>query len=136
MPLPMMERYSSRSAAQKLGIKENSLVGLINAPRDYVQVLGELPGGVMFSEDDLTQAAVTLCFITDADSLRSAMAASRRLAAATKLWFLWRKKAAKSLESGVTERLIRETGIALGLVDYKICSVNQTWSAMLFALKR
>jgi hypothetical protein len=60
------------------------------------------------------------------------MSRVRNLAATTRLWILWRKKGARGHE-GVTERLIRETGIDLGLVDYKICSVDKTWSAMLFA---
>jgi CheY-like chemotaxis protein len=135
VPPAMMDRYASRTAAQKLGVKPDSTVGLIGAPRDYKQILGPLPPGILFSEDDLEGAPVILCFIQDADSLRQVMSQARSHARHAKFWLLWRKKSHRS-HDGVTEPLVRETGIALGLVDYKICSVNPTWSAMLFALKR
>jgi hypothetical protein len=54
----------------------------------------------------------------------------RKLAGRTKLWILWRKG------SGVTQPFLRESAAAVGLVDYKICSVDGTWSAMLFARRK
>ena len=48
-PTRMMDRYASRTVAQKLGIKEYSSIALIDAPRDYIKVFGELPAGVRFS---------------------------------------------------------------------------------------
>jgi CheY-like chemotaxis protein len=56
VPPAMMDRYASRTAAQKLGVKPDSTVGLIGAPRDYKQILGPLPPGILFSEDDLEGA--------------------------------------------------------------------------------
>jgi len=55
----------------------------------------------------------------------------RSLAAQTKLWVCWKK--GKSRENGFGENLVRETGLALGLVDYKVCSINEVWSGLLFA---
>ena len=131
-PPDMMNRYGSRTTAQKLGITERSTVAAIDPPRNVSTMLGELPGGVEFVEQ---RGAVTLCFVHSADDLRADMSRVRSLAANTKLWILWRKKSASG-HDGITERLIRETGINLGLVDYKICSVDKTWSAMLFARKK
>jgi hypothetical protein len=54
----------------------------------------------------------------------------RKLAARTKLWILWRKG------SSVTQPFLRESAAEVGLVDYKICSVDATWSAMLFARRK
>ncbi len=132
-PVQMMDRYASRTAAQKLGIKESSTVAVIDPPRDFMKVLGELPHGVEFAEEGDNKASVTLCFVHDAGLLRSVLSRVRALASTSKLWILWRKGSAKG---GVTERLVREQAIDLGLVDYKICSVNETWSALLFAAKR
>jgi len=131
-PLDMMSRYGSRTTAQKLGITEGNTVSVIDPPRNMNTVLGELPDGVEFVEQ---HGAVTLCFVHSADGLRADMSHVRSLAGKTKLWILWRKKGAPG-HCGVTERLIRETGVDLGLVDYKICSIDKIWSAMLFAQKK
>jgi hypothetical protein len=128
----MMNRYSSRTTAQKLGIREQSSIAAMNPPRNLQSMLGELPQGAEFCEE---AGAVTLCFVHSVDELRADISRVRSLAAATKLWILWRKKSAPG-HDGVTEPLVRETGLELGLVDYKICSVDNTWSAILFAKKR
>jgi CheY-like chemotaxis protein len=131
VPIAMMDRYAGRTTAQKLGIRSGDAIALLDAPRDMPAGLGELPEGVTFVE---AGAAVTLCFVTDPHELQRQISSLRSLAASTKLWICWKK--GKSAESGVTERLVRKTGIALGLVDYKICSVNEVWSGLLFAAKR
>lgn len=131
-PVDMMNRYGSRTAAQKLGITEGGTVSVVDPPRNLSIVLGELPRQAEFAEDG---GAVTLCFVHSADGLRADMSRVRSLATKSKLWFLWRKKNAPGHE-GVTEQLVRATGIDLGLVDYKICSVDGTWSAMLFARRK
>lgn len=131
-PAAMMERYASRTAAQKLGITEKSGIVLLDPPRNVTTVLGNLPHGAQFVED---AGDVTLYFAHSPDELRAAMPDLRKFATKTKLWILWRKKTAPG-HAGVTESFIRETGRDLGLVDYKICSVDKTWSAMLFARKK
>jgi CheY-like chemotaxis protein len=131
VPVAMMDRYAGRTTAQKLGIRSGATVALLDAGRDMPAALGELPEGVTFVE---TGGAVTLCFATDSHELRRQISNLRSLAAQTKLWICWKK--GKSAEGGVTERLVRETGIALGLVDYKICSVSEVWSGLLFAARR
>ena len=94
--------------------------------------LGDLPAGVTFVESP--KAAVTLLFGTDPHELRQTLSELRSVAAQTKFWVCW-KKGKAAAETGVSERLVRETGLSLGLVDYKICSVNQVWSGLLFAAK-
>jgi CheY-like chemotaxis protein len=131
-PVDMMNRYGSRTVAQKLGIIETSTVTLIDPPRNVSTVLGPMPDHVEFVEKG---GFVTLCFVHSVDDLRVDMSRVRGLATKTKLWILWRKKSAPK-HDGVTEDLIRETGIDLGLVDYKICSIDTTWSAMLFARRK
>jgi CheY-like chemotaxis protein len=132
-PTRMMDRYASRTVAQKLGIKENSSVALVDAPRDYIKVLGELPPGARLVEEPRPSAAVTLCFVRDLHSLQRVLSSVRELASATKLWIVWPKGVSKA--SGIGEGTVRERALELGLVDYKICSVNEVWSAMLFAAR-
>jgi CheY-like chemotaxis protein len=132
VPVAMMDRYASRTAIQKLGIAEKSSIVLVDPPRNVTEVLGNLPKGAQFVEE---YGDVTLYFAHAPDELRATMSDLRKFAAKTKLWILWRKKNATG-HAGVTEPLVRETGRDLGLVDYKICSVDKTWSAMLFAQKK
>ncbi|MFL6350645.1 MAG: hypothetical protein ACJ74Z_02170 [Bryobacteraceae bacterium] len=133
-PTAMMDRYASKATAQKLGIKDSSTVAVVDPPPDYMQVLGKMPARVEFLEHRGELAPVTLCFVREVHSLRRTLSELRALAGATRLWILWRKKNSRAGGS-LTERLVREHAIELGLVDYKICSVNEVWSAMLFALK-
>ena len=133
-PPQMMDRYQARTAAQKLGIQTGSNVALIDPPRDYAAVIGALPDGVSLHEDERRRCQVTLWFVRDAADYQSALPRMRARAAGGKLWILWQKQASGKT-SGITQRLIRESALAVGLVDYKICSVNQTWSGLLFAAK-
>lgn len=135
IPTAMMDRYASRTAAQKLGMKESSIVAVVDPPRDYLKVIGVLPSGVQISEEPEPDASVTLCFVHQYESLPARLSAVRDLAGATKLWILWRK-GGSAVRGDITERAVRECAIDLGLVDYKICSVDPVWTAMAFALKR
>jgi CheY-like chemotaxis protein len=130
VPVQMMERYRSKTTAQKLGIREESKVALIDPPRSYAAAIGDLPGRAVFEEAPAAAADVTLWFVHDAAACAAALPAMRKLAVRTKLWIVWRKG------SSVTQQFLRESAAALGLVDYKICSVDKTWSAMLFARKK
>jgi hypothetical protein len=124
----MMASYGSRTTAQKMGIKEGSRVAVMEAPRGYATFFGELPAGVTFEEDPAEVLPITLWFVHDPDVYLSSLPAMRKVVAAkSKLWVIWPKAASKKgAQSGVTQTLIRESAIDIGLVDYKICSVNET----------
>ena len=134
-PVSMMDRYGSRSVAQKLGVKSGSTIMLIDPPRDFAKISANFPIGIQFEGDNGGRSDVTLCFIHTIDDLGPTLSRIRTLAANTKLWILWRKKSSPQ-HAGVTEPLVRSTAIDLGLVDYKICSVSESWSAMAFARKK
>jgi CheY-like chemotaxis protein len=135
VPKDMMHRYAGRSATQKLGIKPGSKVALIDAPREGVRALGELPQHVQFCEDPAEAADVILCFSQDPALLATRLSQLRARARATKLWVVWRK-GGSAARGEVTENVVRDQALDLGLVDYKVCSVNEVWSAILFAAKR
>jgi CheY-like chemotaxis protein len=131
-PPGVMERYASRSKAQKLGIKEGSTVALFDAPRDYAAVLGEMPAGVELVEDPDAVHPVTLWFVRDPREYRIGLGRMRAIADRTKLWIVWRKAST----GGLTSNLIREAANEAGLVDYKICAVGAQWSGMVFARRK
>ena len=131
MPPAMMERGIGKSASQKLGIEAGAAVTVIEPPRDFPDLLGVVPDSVDFLEED--DAPTTLWFVHDREGLLNSLRRMRTLAGRTKLWLLWRKG---SSGNGLTQNTLRETTREVGLVDYKICSVDSRWSAMLFALKK
>jgi CheY-like chemotaxis protein len=142
-PPTVMERYGTRTKAQKLGIKEASSVAVITAPRDYLSMLGEMPSGVEFHEfDDAPDRShpVTLWFIHDPHEYRQGLRHMRSLAGKTKLWVVWpkakSKATSKAASNGLNQNVVRAGGIEVGLVDYKICAVGERWSGMVFAPRR
>jgi CheY-like chemotaxis protein len=130
VPTQMMSRYAGRTAAEKLGIKGGCTVALVDPPREYRRVLGEVPADVRFQEQDGDGCAVTLWFVREPDSYRRALPRMRDAAGCTKLWAVWPKQKA------LTQTMIREGAVAIGLVDYKICSIDEAWSAMALARPR
>jgi CheY-like chemotaxis protein len=132
VPPGVMERYGSRTVAQKLGIKAGTTVGVIDAPRDYGAALGALPADVEIMEDPPSAQAVTLWFVRDPRVYRAGMRRMRAIADRTKLWVVWRKGST----NGLTQYVVRESAIEAGLVDYKICAVNEQWSAMALARRK
>lgn len=133
VPPSSMERYSDRTTAQKLGIKEGMTVGVFNAPRDYVSALGVLPRDVELVEDPDSVHALTLWFVTEPREYRAAIGAMRRIAGRTKLWVIWHKASAGG---NLTDKTVREFANEVGLVDYKICAVDKRWSGMALAVKK
>lgn len=136
-PTAMMDRYKSRTAAEKLGVKEGASIAVVNPPRDVERVLGALPRDAKLVETDMpdSDAPVHLCFIHRPDELAPLLSRLRTAARESKLWIIWRK-GGKAAGGDVTESLVRNHALDLGLVDYKICSVNDVWTGLLFALKR
>lgn len=135
VPMQMMERYAARTASQKLGIKTGAKVAVIDAPRDYARVIGALPDDVEFDEQSWKGCTVTLWFVEEPEAFLAALPKMRRAAAVSRLWVAWPKKAARK-DSQLNETIIRDLAIENGLVDYKVCSVNETWSGLCFALKK
>jgi len=129
-PPAIMERLKEKSAAQKLGIEARASVAVIEPPRDFPGLLGAVPESVEFTEGD---AALTLWFVHDREALLDSLRRMRAIAKRTRLWVLWRKG---SSGNALTQNVLRETMREVGLVDYKICSVDARWSGMLFTRKK
>jgi len=143
-PAPMMERFGNRTTAQKLGIVPARgiapRVAIIDPPADYERVIGPLPEGAELEENPREILPITLWFIHDPASFHARLPRMRALAAHTRLWILWRKKTPKKKPKNEVDELdgglIRRAAIDVSLVDYKICSLDATWSGMVFAVKK
>jgi len=132
---PVRMMLSDQNAAHKIGIKANTRVAVFDPPAGYAQVIGEMPDGASFEEQPEEIAPVTIWFVRDIDVYLAGLRDMRKLAAKSKLWVVYPKLKLKQ-SGGLNQNSIRESATKVGLVDYKICSVNQTWSGMAFALKK
>ena len=136
-----MSGYSGTPLPQKLGIKANARVGLVRPPGDFMGTLGALPAGVRprLVANGSTSFDVIICFvraIKDVD--RDVEVLRRRLDPAGGLWFAWPKKAAAKsagISTDVTENEIRARGLAAGLVDNKVCAIDDLWSGLRFVVR-
>jgi hypothetical protein len=133
---------SHRPLAQKLGIRENTGVALFEAPPGYARMLGDLPSGAWLEEEPREALTITLWFVRDPGTYLAGLPRMRELAAKTRLWVVYPKQKAQaaspalSSAGSITQFMVRDAAIKIGLVDYKICSVNETWTGMLFARKK
>ncbi len=127
-----MAGYSGTPLVKKLGIKENAVVALVGAPRDFEKTLGRLPGGVTLRRRAGSRADLTVWFAKSARDLEGRIARMTASIGRDGLWIAWPKKAS-GVVTDLSERLVRRTGLATGLVDYKICAIDATWSGLRFA---
>lgn len=122
--------YSGTPLATKLGIKAGDAVSLISAPKDAATWLEPLPEEVMVANGVNRRAAVSLLFVSWRYELEAALPdLSKVIFPDRALWICWPKKAAK-LPGDMTEDVIRELGLPIGLVDNKVCAVTETWSGL------
>jgi len=133
---PQMMARTDRSTAEKLGIKAGARVALIDPPSDYVRVLGKLPKDASLEEDPDEVLPLTLWFVRDPDRYAAALPGMRRRAAKTRIWIIYPKQTAGRAVSALTQTFVREAAISVGLVDYKVCSVNEVWTGLLFTRKK
>jgi hypothetical protein len=130
-----MAGYSGTSLAKKLGIKEGSRIALVNAPKDFQSELGELPEGVKFLKPSIKCRDLILVFVLSEQALaREFSKLAERITANGMIWIAWPKKS-----SGVTTDLsfecVQRIGLDAGLVDVKICAVDETWSGLKFVYR-
>jgi len=135
VPPSMMEQFAKRTAAEKLGIRKDYRVALIDPPPDYARVLGKLPPGTSLEEDPDEFLPLTLWFAHDPDEYLARLNRMRPFAAKSRLWILWRKQAGRKQNSGLNQPFVLQSAMAVGLVQYKMCSVNKEWSGLLFTWK-
>lgn len=135
VPDSQFQAYARKPIYRKLGIKPDSSVVLVDAPTGFEDVLGELPAGVQLSAQPGTGADLTLWFARSMQDLRRGIKNMAATADQAPLWNAWPKKAS-GRETDLTQQAVREAGLAAGLVDYKVCSICEVWSGLLFSLRR
>ena len=129
-----MAGYSGTPLAKKLGIKADSSVAVLGAPVEFRAALDPLPEGVRVTTRPAGPADLVICFVRSKAELHARVAPMRDLMVSG-LWFAWPKRAS-GVRTDLTEDVIRAAGLAHGMVDYKVCAIDDVWSGLKFALRR
>jgi hypothetical protein len=130
--------YSGTPLPQKLGIKENHKVVVLGAPTTFATTLGTLPTGaaVVTKLAGKQPLDVAIVFITKRAELAAAIDRIRpRMAPAAGLWIAWPKKSS-GVATDMTEQTIRDVALPTGLVDNKVCAIDETWSGLRLVIRR
>jgi DUF3052 family protein len=131
-----MAGYSGTALAKKLGIKEGSRVFVVDAPKDYAKLVEPLPPDVRLVPRVDAQTDLVHIFASERKRLRGALeSALAKLQPAGTIWVSWPKKASK-VETDITENTVRELALPLGLVDVKVCAVDEVWSGLKLVLRK
>src|SRR5437868_2778953 len=130
MPAKAAAGYSGTPLVKKLGIKAGDRVLMLDAPRDFLETLGELPEAVEFQKESARNLNVIISFETEAQSMRRSLPELKRsIAQNGMIWMAWPKKASK-VKTDITEDAIRNRALAVGLVDVKVCAIDEIWSGL------
>ena len=131
-----MAGYSGTPLPKKLGIKEGFAVALVNAPVGFVKELGDLPANVkMYSQKLPNTVDLTLLFVDSEKSLTKQFPAlMKKMPSNGTLWVAWPKKSS-GVVTDLGEAKVRKFGLVEGLVDVKICAVNEIWSGLKFVYR-
>ncbi len=127
--------YSGTPLPKKLGIKPDAIVALVNAPDRFEATLGALPDGAELRRFARGARDVTIWFVSSRKELERGMAKIVAAIGETAVWIAWPKKAS-GVVTDVTETDVRGTGLAAGLVDFKVCAIDATWSGLKFTRRR
>ena len=127
-----MPAYSSTPLAQKLGFKDATRFLLVGAPRDFLKELPTLPPTAVAVPPRATEIDLIVFFAPNLKVLTAHLPALiKKLPAAGALWIAW-PKMASGVATDLRENLVRDTILPTGLVDIKVCSVNDTYSGLKF----
>src|SRR5262245_38032705 len=135
VPESNLAGYSGTPLPRKLGIKPYSIVALVGAPKDFAMTLGELPEGAKLKNQVKGAYDLIIWFVRMRVELYDRMKEMSELTGAGGMWIAWPKKAS-GVVSDMDENVVRDTGLASALVDYKVCAIDATWSGLKFAKRR
>jgi hypothetical protein len=131
-----MAGYSDTTLLKKLGIRAGASLLIVNEPRSYWEWISPLPDGVKAKKSaGKGDTDFIHLFVSDRKAFQNQfLALKKSLAKDGMLWVSWPKKSAK-MDTDLDENVIREFGLRNGLVDVKVCAVDQTWSGLKFVYR-
>jgi hypothetical protein len=131
-----MSGYSGTALATKLGIKSGMIVRVVNAPGDYAALVDPLPEGVVISSKAGKELDLVHIFTKSRSELfELLMTYQKKIKQNGVIWVSWPKKAS-GVSSEVNEDTVREVALPLGLVDIKVCAVDDVWSGLKLVIRK
>jgi len=123
--------YAGKPLPDKLGIKAGMTIVLVHPPQEFAETLGKLPDGTQIQEARTGGFDLTIWFCRSISDLNSNLEHIVAQARSDPVWIAWPKKKS-GVRSDLTQQFVRQTGLDNNMVDYKICSIDETWSGLLF----
>jgi hypothetical protein len=132
-----MAGYFGKPLSQKLGLKPGFRIFVEGAPADYRRLVGELPEGATIAARAAPPLDMVHVFATEAKGLAAKLSRYRELVApaAGMIWVSWPKKAS-GVKCDLSDVVVRDLALPLGLVDIKVCAIDSTWSGLKFVVPR
>jgi hypothetical protein len=125
-----MAGYSANPLFKKLGLKEGQAIKLVNAPSHYCELIGEMIGSIQIWDDAVADLDLIHFFTNSKQELQDTLPKQMtEIKKSGSIWVSWYKKSAGK-PTELSEDLIRETALAAGLVDVKVCAIDDDWSAL------
>ena len=131
-----MAGSSGKPVVQKLGIKPGFRIFADGAPAAYGDIVGELPAGMTLLRRPGTTIDMVHLFVTEAAALAGKLRRAREaIAPDGMIWVSWPKKSS-GVATDLTDVVVRDTALPLGLVDIKVCAIDATWSGLKFVIPK
>ena len=132
VPVSRMAGYAGVPLVTKLDIKAGAAVALIDAPPGFEGAMGELPEGVMLTRQLDGHPHLAIWFVRSRQALERQIERMATLADRGGLWIAWPKKAS-GFDTDLSQGTVCQVALATGLVDYKVCAIDATWSGLRFS---
>jgi len=128
--------YSGTPLPRKLGLKPGMQVAWLKAPEHFADLLGPLPDGVRLRTRAVAPLDLVVLFVTRRAELARRLPALRAAVAPDgAVWAAWPKRASGA-RTDVTEDVVRDVALPLGLVDVKVCAIDETWSGLRLVIRK
>lgn len=130
-----MAGYSGSPLPKKLGLKEGLRIALVNAPKDFERELGELPNNAEIVTRLTKPLDIVLLFVLNERTLlRDFHKLAKKLASNGMIWVAWPKKSS-GVATDLSFERVQRIGLDAGLVDVKICAIDEVWSGLKFVFR-
>ncbi|MBV9458580.1 MAG: DUF3052 domain-containing protein [Bradyrhizobium sp.] len=131
-----MAGSSGKTVSQKLGLKPGFRIFADGAPADYRKIVGEWPEGASLVARAAAPLDVVHVFAAEAKGLPAKLARYRdAIARDGMIWVSWPKKAS-GVATDLSDVVVRDLALPLGLIDIKVCAIDETWSGLKFVIPR
>lgn len=127
--------YSGTPLVKKLGIKPDSVLTLLGEPAGFIATLGKLPDNVKIRKTAHGNRDLTVWFPRNAAELKRRIQSMAEAVDDGGLWIAWPKKSS-GVKTDLSDSVVRSTGLEHGIVDYKVCAIDETYSGLKFGTRK